>query len=105
MDLRDRIPISPVCPAHTQTCADCAWGFVTPLGSGTGQRITKTEATSFTTIGGYTSSCGDVRVVTQGKKIGAIRGNSFFPARRDIPAYSRFMRDNNLTHLDPSIQE
>ena len=104
MDIRKRIPISPTCPAHMKTCQDCAWGFVTPDGRGQGEPIDEQHFESANKIGAYTSSCGEVDIYQLADgKIGAIKSDLFWPARREIEAYSRYMKANNLVHLDPEL--
>lgn len=105
MDIRKRIPVSPVCPAHMHTCAQCAWGFVTPEGRGEGKPIDQASISAATKIGSYSSSCGEVNIYQLASgDIGSIKSNLFWSARRDIPAYSRFMKANNLEHLDPKLK-
>jgi hypothetical protein len=87
-----------------KTCQDCAWGFVTPDGRGQGEPIDEQIVESANKIGGYTSSCGEVDIYQLADgKIGAIKSNLFWPARREIEAYSRYMKANSLIHLDPEL--
>lgn len=86
---------SPLCPnSGGGRCGSCAWGFHTPTGSGSGEKVADASLlVRLEGVSGYRSDCGEVKLFRDGDgRIGAVRENQFFAGIEGNPAFERFKR-------------